>query len=42
MSGIHLKDLSKVYKEQIAEKKDDSYLIILMGGINLFNGWSRR
>ena len=26
MSGIHLKDLSKVYKEQIAEKKDDSYL----------------
>ena len=26
MSGIHLKDLSKVYREQIAEKKDDSYL----------------
>ena len=26
MSGIHLKDLSKVYKEQIVEKKDDSYL----------------
>ena len=26
MSGIHLKDLSKIYKEQIAEKKDDSYL----------------
>ena len=26
MSGIHLKDLSKVYKEQIAEKKHDSYL----------------
>ena len=26
MSGIHLKDLSKVYKEQIAEKKDASYL----------------
>ena len=26
MSEIHLKDLSKVYIEQIAEKKDDSYL----------------
>ena len=26
MSGIHLKDLSKVYRDQIAEKKDDSYL----------------
>ena len=30
MSGIHLKDLSKIYKEQIAEKKDDSYLEIDM------------
>jgi hypothetical protein len=26
MSEIHLSDLSKIYKEQIAEKKDDSYL----------------
>ena len=26
MSGIHLNDLSKVYREQIAEKKDDTYL----------------
>jgi len=26
MSEIHLSDLSKIYKEKIAEKKDDSYL----------------
>jgi len=26
MSEIHLSDLSKIYKEQIVEKKDDSYL----------------
>ena len=26
MSEIHLNDLSKIYKDQIAEKKDDSYL----------------
>ena len=26
MSELHLKDLSKIYLEQIAEKKDDSYL----------------
>ena len=26
MSGIHLNDLSKIYREQIVEKKDDSYL----------------
>jgi len=26
MSEIHLSDLSKIYKEQIIEKKDDSYL----------------
>ena len=26
MSGIHLNDLSKIYREQIVEKKDDTYL----------------
>lgn len=26
MSEIHLNDLSKIYQDQIAEKKDDSYL----------------
>ena len=26
MSEIHLSDLSKIYKEQIVEKKDDTYL----------------
>ena len=26
MSELHLNDLSKIYLEQIAEKKDDSYL----------------
>ena len=26
MSGIHLNDLSKIYLNQIAEKKDDTYL----------------
>lgn len=26
MSEIHLSDLSKIYNEQIVEKKDDSYL----------------
>ena len=26
MSEIHLSDLSNIYKDKIAEKKDDSYL----------------